>query len=409
MDAPVHDIRMDDALIDAQQPTGRPGASAPQRRLAVCHVASGDRWAGAESQVATLLRVFSRDRSLEVSAIILNEGRLVEELRACGIAVKVIAESQHGFWSTLSQAAEFVRQHHVDVIHSHRYKENLLAAMLARRCDVPVVVRTQHGMPEPFAGLRSLKNKLTAIVDRAVARFATDRVIVVTDEMKATFNSVPTNKVVIIHNGIDVTVVNSRLSRSEAKRALGVNPDDVLIGTAGRLEPIKRIDLFLAAADEIGRRLTNAHFVVVGDGSERKRLEDIAANRHSPRAVQFLGDRSDIFDVLRAMDLFVISSDHEGLPMVLLEALYLGTPVVARAVGGIPEVLCGNLSAGLVRSADAGDIAESCLKVLQDTSLAASLAQSGQERVAGDFSSVKTAAQVVGLYRSLISDKAAAK
>src|SRR5215510_6966795 len=103
------------------------GPSSAGRRTGVCHVASGDLWAGAEVVIATLLQEQRNDPTLEVSAILLNEGRLAAELRAAGIHTKVFPESRYGFWSTLREASEFVRNRKIDVLHSHRYKENLLA------------------------------------------------------------------------------------------------------------------------------------------------------------------------------------------------------------------------------------------------------------------------------------------
>ena len=128
-------------------------------KLAVCHIASGDLWAGAEAQIATLLRNLAARKELELCAILLNPGRLAREVQSIGIEVKVLPESQTGFFEIYSQAAGFLNNRGVRILHSHRYKENVLAAMLARRCRIPFVVRTQHGLPEPVKGIGHLKQR----------------------------------------------------------------------------------------------------------------------------------------------------------------------------------------------------------------------------------------------------------
>jgi glycosyltransferase involved in cell wall biosynthesis len=195
--------------------------------------------------------------------------------------------------------------------------------------------------------------------------------------------------------------VRSELSACEAKRRLNLSGDCQVVGYAGRLAPIKRLDVFLAAAKEISRRRPETQFVIVGEGIEDLRLRQIAAASGLSSRVLFLGHRDDIYDVLRAFDIFVLCSDHEGLPMVLLEALYLGVPVVARRVGGIPEVLQDEVSGLLVDSADPRILAEACLRILNDSGLRTRLAEAGCSRMASAFSAEQTADRVSDLYLSL--------
>lgn len=368
----------------------------------MCHIASGDGWAGAEAQLATLLRGLARREQFFLSAILLNEGKLAAEARRCGAQVKVIPESQHDFLHIFSEAARFVERRDVQVLHSHRYKENLLAALLSWRCRIPWVVRTQHGLPEPFGGVRHFKQALVQQFDRFVARFATDRVISVSAELRDHLTRyVDPQKVVVIQNGLDTEQVSSALSAQEAKRRLGLPGDCRVVGTAGRLEPVKRLDLLLASAKQISVQLPNSRFVIVGEGSEGPRLCELARSNGLHNQIQFLGHRDDIYDVLRAFDVFVLCSDHEGLPMVLLEALYLGVPVVARSVGGIAGVVQNQVSGILVESSNPEALAEACLSILTDDGRRKRLASAGAQLVAREFLAERSAAEVAKLYCSL--------
>jgi len=379
------------------------GALWPGReKLSVCHVVSGDLWAGAESQLAALLGILAQREDLRLSAILLNQGRLADQIGQYGIEVKVISETDKGFYRILQEAALYLRCRDVRILHSHRYKENMLAALLAWRCRIPIVVRTQHGLPEHSQGLRRCKQGLLQWADGLVARWATDCVICVSADVRTQMEqwSNP-GKAVTIHNGIDAESVRSRLDRREAKARLGVPEEIYLIGTAGRLEPIKRLDLFLAMAGGISTRLPQVRFIVVGEGSEKGRLRQLAAKNGLQESVLFPGHREDIYDVLRAMDIFVSCSDHEGLPMILLEALFLGVPVVARPVGGIPEVLETGINGVLVNDDRPEAFAEACLRLLANADLRGRLARAGTETVRQKFLAVHTAAEVARLYFSL--------
>jgi L-malate glycosyltransferase len=372
------------------------------RRIAVCHIASGDLWAGAEAQLAALLHALARHQGLRVFVVLLNEGRLAEEARRSGAEVKVIAESAHTFFEILGEATRYIRGRGIRILHSHRYKENLLAALLARRCRVPFVVRTEHGGPEPFQGLEQLKHRLLRQVDRLVGSYATSRVISVSAELQPHLaRYVKPRRIAVIRNGLDTKNVRSDLSVLEAKRRLNIPDRCPVLGYAGRLAPVKRLDIFLAAAKEIARQIPDPRFVMVGHGSERPRLEGLTRALGLQHRVLFLGHRDDIYDVLRALDVFVLCSDHEGLPMVLLEALNLGIAVVARRVGGIPEVIQDGVSGLLVDSPDPHALAGACVRLLEDSTLTRRLAAGGQSRVAERFSAERTAADVADLYRSM--------
>jgi L-malate glycosyltransferase len=370
--------------------------------ISVCHIVSGDLWAGAEAQVAALLRALSGEQTFQLSAILLNEGRLADEVRECGVELIVIPESHASFAAIVRKATQLLRKRQIQILHSHGYKENLLAALLARRCHIPVVIRTEHGAPEPFTGLKALKQTALHGLDRLVARYATDSIISVSRELQRHLaRYVSEKKIVWIPNGLDTSVARSQLDASEAKRRLDIPAGSPVVGYAGRVAPIKRLDIFVAAAKQIRGRFPDARFVVAGEGSERRFLQQAACAAGLGDHFLFLGHRDDIYDVLRAFDVFILSSDHEGLPIVLLEALCLGIPVVARRVGGIPEVIEHGISGLLVESACPQSLADACLELLQNPELRARIAAAGARRVAEHFSADHTAAQTADLYRRL--------
>jgi glycosyltransferase involved in cell wall biosynthesis len=393
-------------LRGAINPESRAGQkpSAGQPRIGVCHIASGDRWAGAEAQVAALLKQLSREPDFLLSAIVLNPGRLADKIRDCGIETRVIPENAHGFHALAREAMNFLEGKNIRILHSHRYKENLLAAWLAWRLDIPHRVQTQHGLPEPQRGFRRVKQMAIQGLDRLIMRRAADRVISVSSEMtRHLTRQLGSKRIVTIPNGVDLEEVRSSLTPQEAKERLGIPRGCEVVGTAGRLEPIKRLDIFLRAAAKIRGERPSTRFVIAGEGREAAALRALAQALGIAEDLRFLGQRDDIYDVLRAFDLMVLSSDHEGLPMILLEALGLGVAAVARAVGGIPEVIQDGRNGILVDSADPELLAQACLRALSDRALSQRLAEAGPLSVASDFSARTTAHKVAQLYLSLLA------
>jgi L-malate glycosyltransferase len=371
-------------------------------KLNVCHVASGDRWAGAEAQLAALLKALRLDPSLQLSAILLNDGRLADEARRSGVEVCLLDEARQNFLQIFLRATKFLKGKNVRILHSHRYKEDLLAALLSRWCHVPTHISSKHGAPEPFQGWRHYKQSGIQLMDRWLTRHAMDTVISVSEELGAgLMRHVPAKKVVTIYNGIDEQSVVSVLSPSEAKQRLGIPAHCSVIGSAGRLDPIKRLDIFLRAAQEIVVAQPNTRFIIGGEGPQVSQLRGLAATLGIQDQVLFLGHRDDVYDVLRAMDIFVLCSDHEGLPMALLEALHLRVPVVVRPVGGVAEVIRDGVNGICVQSSEPSKLAEACLALLHDDARRRCLVSAGTKLVTMHFTATRSAERVAHLYRSL--------
>jgi glycosyltransferase involved in cell wall biosynthesis len=371
--------------------------------MRVCHIASGDAWAGAEVQIAHLLRALVQRPGIELSAVLLNEGRLAVELRAAGVPVVVLPETRLSFPRLLWNAGKYVRGRGASILHSHRYKENLIAACLVKAGVSEFHVRTQHGRPEPFRSYRAVKQRVLHGADRWVAEHATDRVISVSHELSAYFPASIAHKVAVIHNGVDLRSIRSNMEPAAAKRRLGLNEDSPVIGSLGRMEPVKRLDLFVETARRIRAAYPDTQFVIAGSGSSEAEIRKMVKGDSS---FHILGYRDDTYDVLRAMDLLLLTSDHEGLPMVLLEAQALGIPVLSRNVGGVGEVIESGANGLLVNSADPACLGSECVALLRDEVRRNAMARFAQTRAA-DFDVRGTAAQVSELYASLVSGRAA--
>lgn len=304
----------------------------PHRR--VMHVISGDLWAGAEVQAYTLLTQLHQDCQLHVA--VMNPGRLHEQLRAAGITVSVLDESLLSSFAILRELRQLMLEFQPHVIHTHRQKEHILGALANLLSVRAPCVRTSHGAPEfePTG-----RQRLQVLADRLTGRFLQHAVVAVSSDLAEQLRRYfPQQHIHVIHNGIDVPALENMVTEADFRRA---EPEHVHIGIIGRLETVKRVDLFLGMAPAIMAQFPQREFRfhVIGEGRLRAQLQHQADQLGLSDRVRFHGHRDDIAACISSLDLLVMCSDHEGTPMTALESLALHTAIIAHDVGGLSEVL----------------------------------------------------------------------
>jgi glycosyltransferase involved in cell wall biosynthesis/protein-tyrosine-phosphatase len=385
------------------RPARTPARTRAPKRLRVCHVMSADLWAGAEVQVATVASYLVDAPDVDLTAVLLNDGPLAAELRRLGVPVTVIDERANNSLEILTALARYFRARPVDVVHTHRGKDTVLGALAARLAGVRGLVRTVHGQREPMRGWDRVKFGVYEALDTWTLRCFADRIVAVSRRLARSLDDggYGPGTVVPIPNGVDVERIRSSRPREEVRRALGIDPTAGLIGIVGRLTPVKGHALFLRAARRILDEAPRARFLIVGDGPLRTELERTARELGVAEACVFAGARMDVYDLVGAMDVFVLSSLHEGSPMALLEAMALGTPVVATAVGGVPEILTQGTTGLLVGGQDANGLAAACLELVRNPEWARGMAERARRVAADKFSHRRCGAALVGTYHAV--------
>jgi L-malate glycosyltransferase len=371
--------------------------------IKICHLAMADLAAGAEVQLGILLASLAKIPDLEISAILFNEGRLYSGLRELGINLQVIPESRHNSFSIFRQLADYFRRHKIDILHTHKYKDNILGALASPCRGIRRRVRTIHGFPEPLVGLDAIRMNFYQMLDNNVNRWLVDRILAVSCDLRSQLiKRFGSEKVSCVHNAIDIEQIRATGHATELKKELKLSGQPFLIGTMGRLVPVKGLESFLKAARIIRCKKQNVKFIMAGDGPLKNALEALAREYGLDEDVVFLGHRNDSHDILGLMDLFVLPSLSEGIPMVLLEALALARPVVASRVGGIPEVIEHGVNGILVAPGRYDELAESCIALMDDYHFAQALGFGGRKYVEERFSAKYMAEQVAEVYRTLV-------
>ena len=375
----------------------------PDKAISICHVAVGDLWAGAEVQLKVLLSKLVGRVDIDLSVILLNEGRLEEEIDALGIPVRVFPESQWGSGKIFRELVREFKQSNIQIVHTHKYKDTILAAPAAKLCAIPHVVRTVHGLREPFQGLQALKMSCYETIERTVRRSCVDSIIAVSSQIESKYKSEGVvSRVTCIRNGIDLDGKSILTDRWRTRKELGVDPETCLIGTIGRLTPVKGIPYLLEAARMLLRHGANVKVLVVGEGSIRSALMAQTRDLGISENVVFSGHREDTNALLQALDIFALPSLSEGIPMALLEAMAASRAVVASRVGGVPEIVEDGSEGFLVEPMDVNGLTEKCLRLIQSPEMAQKMGQMARARVERDFSSENMAHQVALLYKELI-------
>ena len=329
--------------------------------LRVLHIASGDLWAGAEVALFQLVTALATHPGMAIGVILLNDGELAIRLRKAGLEVHVLDERKHGVIALLSRITATARRFRPDLIHTHRNKEHLLGALAAALLPGVSSLRTVHGSAENSSGRKSgIRQFIVRELDRlamVLQRCAVGVSAPLAADLRTTM---PGMMIRAIANGLDCTAIRAAAAESCNLAA----PDRIGICFSGRLVPVKRVDVFLAAA----RLVLDAypgryHFYVVGDGPLRTQLEAQAQKLRLGTDCMFTGFLPNALPLLNRMGALVLTSDHEGTPMVALEALALGVPVVAHAVGGLVPLLGSAAQGQLVQSQNPAEIARGIITV----------------------------------------------
>jgi L-malate glycosyltransferase len=375
------------------------------QKIAVCHILSGDLWAGAEVQAYLLLLSLRTEPRLDISVIVLNEGKLASLFREAGIRVTIIDETRNSFRTIVKKACAELAGRRIDILHSHRYKENLLGVLLRRCCAIDHLVQTVHGAPEPQSGFKGLKAGLYCALNRFASR-RFDRIIAVSDDLHRLLSDrFDPTKIITVHNAVDVAQVVPVRPATVVRKELGIGVNQLVVGAVGRMVPVKGFDRFIDVAKVIAREKSAAVFLLVGDGPLLDEYRRLVHSLGLDNQVRLPGFRNDILDIVNCFDLFVMTSYHEGIPIGLLEAMALKRPVVAISVGGISEVIEHNISGVLVDSGDIDVVAEACLELLAHPDRAQILGEAARHRVETKFSIAVHRDRVLALYKDVVGTK----
>ncbi len=355
---------------------------------------------GAEEHVLTLLRGLDRTAfrpylvcTPEVAAALRPD--LPDDVKMIPLTLRKPAHLGAAF-----ELARILRSRRIDVLHSHLFYGSLFASPIGWLCRVPLIIETPHVREHWRTGWF----KSRYVVDRLVGR-CVDRYIAVS-EANARYlvrdKGLPPKKVIVIRNGSDLGRFDpSARPPAGLRSGLGLDEHDPVLLVLARLEPQKGHRVLLDAMAAILREFPRARLICVGEGILRPALEEQAARLGLTESVRFVGYHANVGDWLALADLTVLPSFYEGLPLVVIESLAAGKPVVATAVDGTPEVVVDGETGLTVQPGDAKALARAICHLLGDPDERRRLGRAGRRWVEQEYSAEAQIASTENLYRQV--------
>jgi L-malate glycosyltransferase len=367
-------------------------------RLALC--APGELWGGVEQFVDTLSRHLMA-AGIPVLVIALFDGPLRVRLERSGVPVTVIGGSRRYDPRAITRIVKVLRQHRINVVHTHGYKATILGATAARLTGARLV-RTEHGRLEPAAGIQWLKMGLNQHLETLASRYGADAVVFVSDDVRRHSPSTRSATVQVqevIHNGIEAF---GSPAITESLEGFQSGAELFKVGIIGRLVPVKGHTHLLQAVKAL-RHLPDLRLYVFGEGpleEEHRRYCEVAGLSD---IVRFMGFKDNVRDYLSQLDLLAIPSLHEGLPYTLLEAMYCRVPVIASNVGGLAEVIEDHVTGILVPPADHHALALSIERLHHEPAVRKALAEAAFRKASDQFLVGRMAARYLDVYRTVLA------
>lgn len=339
------------------------------------------------------------DTRYAVGFFVPRKDALVGSLRDSGVEVLCFgASGGGGMVLRVPRITRFLRRWKADVLHCHLPLAGVVGRFAGRLAGVPVVY-TEHNLMERYHPWTRRANLLTWRLQERVVAVSQ----VVADSIRAhAGDRVP---VEVVENGIDVQGFEPHFEdRQRVRQHLGIPLDAPLVGQVAVFRRQKRLDLWLETAAGIAERRPDARFLLVGDGPLRGEVGRRVVNLGLADRVVLPGLQEDPRPYYAAMDVFLLSSDYEGLPLSVLEAMATGLPVVTTAVGGLPGVVNEGSTGFLVPPGRPELLAERTLTLLDDPAAGARMGEAGRRRVAERFSLDRMVRRLEGIYHEVIAE-----
>lgn len=349
---------------------------------------------GLQQVIYNLCRTLDRNR-FDISVLCLRaKGLFATDVEALGIPVYLAEQKEHGAdYFAFRKVARLLRELRIDVIHTHNtqpFFDGTIGAVLA---GVRTVVHTDHA--------RAFPDKLRYMVAEWAMSLYAYRVVGCsehTSQQLMRYEKISKRKIVTIPNGIDGSRFELTIDRQAKRRELGIHEQGSVIGLAVRLSDQKGITFLLQAMPRILAKHPDTTLLIAGDGDLRMDLERETQQLGIAARVKFCGPRKDIPELLKLLDLYVLPSKWEGLPMVILEAMAAGCPIVATDVGGNSTAVVDGVTGALVPPQDPGALADAIIRLLDSPDLQKSYAANGKNRFRERFSAETMARQYERLY-----------
>ena len=371
------------------------------KKIKVFHLIKGLGRGGAETLLSEGLRFADRERFEYGYGYFLPwKDALVGDLKAQGAEVHNFPCRNPGeMLLHTPRVARFLHKWGADLLHCHLPTAGIVGRLAGKMASVPVVY-TEHNLLERYHWLTRSANTKTWRMQNWVIAVSNE---VLASIEQSELNSVPVR---VIQNGVNVNSFSKDRSNGiRVRKRWGIPAHAPVVGTIAVFTVKKKLDDWLRGACEVHEEHPEVHFLIVGDGPLRSELESLAVSLGIGKIVRFVGLQEDVKPYLAAMDVYLMSSQFEGLPIALLEAMAMELPVVVTAVGGIPEVVREGKTGFLVPTGRPKELAKLVRKLLEDADMRQSMGQAGRKLVVENFNMERMVRELEEVYLNVLQER----
>jgi glycosyltransferase involved in cell wall biosynthesis len=366
------------------------------RKVRLLHVVPDLGVGGLSRVVESLCATIDKERFEVMVLSFHGGGEFVEILQRAGVPVLTLGDRdfrRRTSYTSFLEVARLLRSERIDVVHTHNTQPFLDAVPGGILARVRTMIHTDHARQFPDRWRYMFAERMLSHFVYRVVGVSED-----TSRNLMKFEKISPRKVVTIPNGISGRAFEVPVDRSAKRRELGISPEALILGFASRLEPQKGVPYLLDAMPAIVRRVPNAQLLIVGQGREQAALQHHAVSLGLNDHVRFLGVRFDMPELLGLFDAMILPSVWEGLPMIVLEAMAAGCPIIASAVGGVPTAVRHGETGILVEPAKPEAIAAAVVSLLGDRALRERYGEAGRRLFRAQFTAEAMSRRYEALY-----------
>jgi glycosyltransferase involved in cell wall biosynthesis len=357
---------------------------------------------GTEKLVVDMSLSFASD--FEVVVICLDEpGLWAANLREKNIPV-YCAWRQPGIDMNVPvRLVNYFRRHRTNIIHAHQCSAWFYSALSRLLYSTPFLMLEEHGRFFP-----EVENRKRVFVNRMIIQRLTHRFVAVSEDVRERlkkFEGLDQANIEVVYNGVNAGPAISQNERTRRRADLGFSPEDFVIGTVGRFDPIKNLPMLVKALQKSLKNLPSIRGIFVGDGPVYEDIKALVEQLGLSGSVRMTGHREDARNLISCLDLFVLSSFSEGTSMALLEAMSTGVPVVVTDVGGNPEIVIKDQTGWMVPSESVEELTAAIIDAFNNSSKKEMFVNAGKRRFEVNFTFEMMIKNYRKIYNEMLEDQ----
>lgn len=361
--------------------------------IKVCYIIGQLSIGGTEKQLYELVKNIDKKNFQPIIISLSHGGFWSEEIKKLDIELIELKRKKSKEFKRLFHIVWLLHKIKPDIVHTFLFPANSYGRIASIVNRVPVIVSSERNLPE----LGKDKNTYMILIDKILSFFS-DAIIcnsMVAADMLVRVHHFNKNKIFVIHNGININQSNISLKENH----------NFSIGTVCRLKHQKNLKLFIDMARQLLNKKNNLKFIIIGDGPLKSELENYAVKLGLKECIFFLGEKKNVFDFLRKINVFVLTSLYEGLSNAIMEAMISGLPVVATDVGGNRELISNGETGFLCQPNNISDLVEKVMYIIDNPKKAEEMGRNGRVKIINEFSIDKMVKKTENIYLRLLESK----